>query len=73
MRACFSCAFSDYSPAGHGLFGGLACFRGAKEEYAGVQDKRGIFELWSRRTEYVQETHVCEEHRPRVPGTGYRG
>lgn len=73
MRACFSCAFSDYNPVGHGLFGGLACFRGVKEAYARVQDKRGIFDLWSRRTEYVQETHVCEEHRPRAPGTGYRG
>jgi Family of unknown function (DUF6304) len=30
MKACINCAFSDYSPFGHGLFGDLACFRDNK-------------------------------------------
>lgn len=25
MKACINCAFSDYSPYGHGLFGNMAC------------------------------------------------
>ena len=31
LKACINCAFSDYCPGGHGLFGGLACFRDNKE------------------------------------------
>jgi hypothetical protein len=27
MKACFNCAFSDYSPYDHGLFGNMICFR----------------------------------------------
>ena len=33
LKACITCAFSDYSPVGHGLFGGLACFRHNKPGY----------------------------------------
>src|ERR1051325_2502389 len=33
IKCCFGCAFSDYNPAGNGLFGGLACFRNNKQEY----------------------------------------
>ena len=39
LKACVNCAFSDYSPSGHGLFGGLACFRG-NEGYQAVITKR---------------------------------
>ncbi len=73
LRACITCAFSDYSPYGHGLFGDLACFRNTKDDYRRVKSKHGIFALWNRMTEYVQETHVCGEHAHRPPGTGYRG
>ena len=73
LFTCITCAHSDYSPFGHGLFGGLACFRDAKEDYARVHDKSSLFAIWDRHTELVQETHRCPDHRPRKPGTGYRG
>lgn len=73
LKACICCAFSDYSPAGHDVFGGLACFRGHKAEYRRVKSKLAIFELWPRRNGYVQETSLCEEFELRVPGSGYRG
>jgi hypothetical protein len=73
IRSCITCAFSDYSPYGHGLFGGLACFRDVKEEYVQIKDKPGIFAIWDRLTEVVQETYLCDAFERRVPGTGYRG
>jgi len=73
IKACINCAFSDYSPYGHGLFGNLACFRDNKEEYLAVTTKADIFRVWDTRTEYVQETYLCPEFRRRRPGTGYRG
>jgi hypothetical protein len=73
IRACITCAFSDYSPYGHGSFGCLACFRDAKEEYLRGKGKAGIFAVWNRMTEFVQETYLCGEYRLRIPGTGYRG
>jgi hypothetical protein len=73
LLACITCQFSDYHPVGHGLFGGLACFRDTKDEYLAVTDKQGLFALWDRQTELVQETHVCADHLVRRPGTGYRG
>jgi hypothetical protein len=73
MKLCITCAFSDYSPYGHGMFGCLACFRGNKAEYSQVKSKGDIFRVWGTMTEYVQETHLCEEYELRKPGTGYRG
>ncbi|MBT2527617.1 hypothetical protein J7E91_19865 [Streptomyces sp. ISL-99] len=76
LRACISCAFSDYHPAGSGLFGNLACFRGFKDEYRAVEGERELFELWDLRSGFVQETWACAdfERRPaQGPGTGYRG
>ncbi|MGV9754751.1 DUF6304 family protein [Streptomyces tricolor] len=76
LRACVACAWSDYHPAGHGLMGGLACFRGAKGVYRQVEGKhgpRGIMRLWDARTEFVQETWLCEEFERRAPDQGYRG
>ena len=73
LIACITCQFSDYSPLGHGLFGGLACFRDVKEEYVAISGKAGIFAIWDRRTELVQETFLCEQFSPRIAGTGYRG
>lgn len=73
MKACINCAFSDYSPFGHGLFGTLACFRDNKEGYLSAKPKGDIFRVWGTLTEYVQETYLCPEFRRRRPGTGYRG
>lgn len=73
IRSCFTCLLSDYSPAGHGLFGALACFRDAADAYLAVRTKEALFALWERRSGYVQETHVCPAFRPRPAGTGYRG
>jgi hypothetical protein len=73
MKACINCAFSDYSPYGHGLFGGLACFRNNKEGYRKVNSKDDLFKIWHTLTEFVQETYLCPEFERREPGTGYRG
>lgn len=73
LKCCFNCAFSDYSPAGSGLFGGLACFRDNKEQYLNVENKRDLFQIWETKTEFVQETYLCTEFEKRVAGTGYRG
>ncbi|NED13300.1 DUF6304 family protein [Streptomyces sp. SID9124] len=81
LRTCIACAFSDYFPApdpapGRGLSGGLACFRGAKEEYRGTAGERDVLGLWERRTGFVQEVWSCREFEPRPTegaGTGHRG
>mgnify|MGYP006928332576 CR=1 FL=1 len=73
IMACITCAFSDYSPYGHGIFGDMACFRSCKDRYERVQTKIALFELWPLLTEFVQETYVCSEYRLRMPGRGYRG
>lgn len=73
LLTCITCGLSDYSPYGHGSFGYLACFRHAKADYRAVRSKMGIFALWNRMTEYVQETHYCDEFETRPPGRGYRG
>ena len=73
LKCCIACAHSDYSPHGHGLWGDLACFRGCKDEYAGVDSKGALFALWSKMTEVVPETYVCPEFGVRRAGTGYRG
>ncbi|MEK6233567.1 MAG: DUF6304 family protein, partial [Planctomycetales bacterium] len=73
MRACITCAYSDYHPVGHGMFGGMACFRDNKSGYSTVRSKADIFQVWDTRTEFVQETHCCSEFERRTPGTGYRG
>lgn len=73
IKTCINCAFSDYSPLGHGLFGNLACFRDNKEGYRSVRTKADIFRVWKTMTEYVQETYICPEFEKRQPDTGYRG
>lgn len=73
MKACINCAFSDYSPYGHGLSGDLACFRDNKQAYLLVSSKNGLFAIWNTMTEFVQETYLCGEFRRRKPGAGYRG
>lgn len=73
LQTCITCGLSDYSPYGHGSFGSLACFRDAADDYRRVCSKAGIFAIWGRLTEFVQETHHCDHYEPRIPGSGYRG
>ena len=72
LKTCFTCAYSDYSPYGHGLFGGMACFRSFKKEYSRVQSKDDLFPLLDK-GDRVQETYLCADFDIRKPHTGYRG
>ena len=73
LEACITCGLSDYSPYGHGCFGCMACFRDVADDYRRVNSKAGIFAIWDRLTDYVQETHYCHHYEPRPKGRGYRG
>jgi hypothetical protein len=73
IKACINCLYSDYSPFGHGLYGGMMCFRNIKAEYLQVRSKRDLFSLHGRQDRFVQETYLCSEFSRRIPGTGYRG
>lgn len=73
MKACITCAFSDYSPYGHGLFGDMMCFRDAKDAYRAVNSKGDLFAIWNQCSGDVQETHLCPEYERRQPNAGYRG
>jgi hypothetical protein len=70
LVCCFTCLYSDYSPAGHGMLG-MHCHRGARERYLAVRSKRDYWGVPV--TEDVMETYLCREWERRVPGTGYRG
>lgn len=72
LKACIACAYSDYSPYGHGLFGGMACFRNFKTEYSLVKDKYDLFPILEQ-ADRVQETYLCSDFVKRRPNTGYRG
>ena len=78
MKACINCAFSDYSPYGHGLFGNMICFRANKAGYLALPsgadfEKDAYFAVLGTVSETVQETYLCPEFERRKPGTGYRG
>lgn len=73
LRACITCLYSDYSPAGHGLFGWMMCFRNLKAEYLKVRSKVEFWSVHDRAERLVQETYHCPEFERRRPGTGYRG
>ena len=73
IKACVNCLYSDYSPYGHGLFGGMMCFRNLKAEYLKVTTKDGFWSVHGRQDRFVQETYLCPEFERRVAGTGYRG
>lgn len=72
MKTCINCAYSDYSPSGHQVFGDMMCFRNKKEQYLNVKGKTDFWAL-GKPEEDVQETYVCPEFERRKPGTGYRG
>jgi hypothetical protein len=72
LKACISCAYSDYNPAGVPMFGGLACFRDNKAGYRAVTGKRDLFATWGTLTEFVQETFLCAQYERRGD-QGYRG
>ena len=71
IKACINCLFSGYSPGGHGLYGGMMCFRNIKSEYLQVKSKRDFFSVVGRQDRFVQETYLCSEFSRRVPGMGY--
>jgi hypothetical protein len=73
MRACINCLSSDYSPAGHGMFGSMMCFRNLKGEYLKIGSKQEFWSVHDRYDRMVQETFLCPEFERRIPGTGYRG
>jgi hypothetical protein len=73
IKSCFTCAYSDYNPAGSGLFGCMACFRNNKQAYLSLKGKAAYFNLQKEIAELVQETYLCPEFEKRVAGTGYRG
>lgn len=78
IKACINCAFSDYSPYGHGLFGNMICFRANKVGYQALPsgadfEKDAYFGVMDTVSEMVQETYLCPEFERRKPGTGYRG
>ncbi|WP_433074500.1 DUF6304 family protein [Dactylosporangium sp. CA-052675] len=72
LKACISCAFSDYHPAGVVMFAGLACFRDNKAGYRAVHGKRELLAAWGTLTGFVQETYLCAEYERRGD-EGYRG
>ena len=62
-KCCFTCAFSDYNPAG----GPLACFRDNKTAYLRMErSKPTIFAISDTRTEEVHETYLLS----RIPSVG---
>jgi len=73
MKACINCLYSDYSPYGHGTFGGMMCYRNLKAEYIKVKTKDDFWPIHGLQDRFVQETFLCPEFERRVPGTGYRG
>lgn len=73
LKNCFGCAFSDYSVYGHGLFGGMFCFRNIKDEYIKILDKKAFMNIMHNAEEKVQETYLCPEFEIRKANTGYRG
>ncbi len=70
---CFSCHYSDYSPAGNGFFASMMCFRKNKAAYLTASKKEDFFKLESQGFIAVQETYHCDEFSPREKDTGYRG
>lgn len=74
LKACITCAYSDYNPVGNDSFGGMLCFRNAKAAYRQVDSKHALFDLMRpRQHESVQETWWCPDYEHRIPGSGYRG
>lgn len=73
VRCRFTCTLPDYRPGGHGLFGGLACFRHAGQKYREVRAKLDVMRRRETMTGLVQETYLRPQHERRSPGSGYRG
>jgi len=73
IKSCINCAYSDYSPYGHGLFGWMMCFRNLKEEYLQVRSKDDFWSIHDNYDRIIQETYLCADFERRKPGTGYRG
>lgn len=72
MRTCLFCERSDYSPLGNGLFGGLSCFKRAKQALLSrSRNKRVLFALYDHKLDdTVQETYCCPEFTRKIDTTG---
>lgn len=73
IKCCFNCLYSDYHPAGQGLFGSMMCFQNMKDDYLKVKSKEDFFKIIEKKDRFVQETFLCQKFLKRIPGTGYRG
>lgn len=73
LKNCYSCHYSDYSPAGSGFFSSLMCFRNNKAKYLTASKKEEFFKLAAEGFIAVQETYCCDQFAPREKNTGYRG
>ncbi|WP_299602989.1 DUF6304 family protein [uncultured Aquimarina sp.] len=68
INTCLSCKYSNYSPYGNGMFGGIYCFKKIKEQLKSLHDKTDLFSIWTKEAMdkgdifSVQETFDCEEH-----------
>ncbi|MFC9325692.1 DUF6304 family protein [Kitasatospora sp. NPDC057015] len=61
VQACATCSLSEYSPAGFGFMGDLACFRNTREEIRAARGKQDVFDLWEARAGLVQEIFSCSD------------
>lgn len=74
LKCCFTCQWSDYSPAGNDDYGGMACYRNHKEIYRTVNSKDDYFEKLDGLSDGARgETKICHEYQERLLGFGYRG
>jgi hypothetical protein len=71
LKTCWYCNYSTYSPSGPNAFGCLMCYRDTKAEFEAVNTKAEMFALEKRRTEVVQEIHLCPEFKKLIPGLGF--
>jgi hypothetical protein len=72
MRTCLFCERSDYSPLGSGLFGGLSCFKRAKQALLSRTRSKGVlFALYNQKLDdTVQETYCCPEFKRKIDTSG---
>lgn len=67
MQICLSCKYSNYTPGGNGMFGGILCFKGWGERVSEIVDKASLFKLRNKglmenKIFETQETYDCDEH-----------
>ncbi|WP_103070098.1 DUF6304 family protein [Aquimarina sediminis] len=69
LKTCLSCKYSNYSPFGNGMFGGIYCFNKIKEQLVELNGKHDLLDIWTKEAMdkgdifSVQETFDCSEHK----------